>query len=155
MGDTTNKPIIAFLSTYPPRKCGIATFTYDTATAVNNLPSYLFKSKIIAINDHKQTYNYSKDVLFQIDNAEIKDYVKAARIINENENIKAVSIQHEFKLYGFDYGDYGDNLLSFLETVKKPILRQCIPCYLLHPTIEKRLFNNWLKIQTIWLSCLS
>ncbi|MDP6647782.1 MAG: glycosyltransferase [Candidatus Woesearchaeota archaeon] len=142
MNNSINKPIIAFLSTYPPRKCGIATFTCDLASAVDNLPSSDLKSKIIAINDGSQTYDYKNGILFQLRDNTSMDYVKAAHIINENENIKAVSIQHEFKLYGSDYNEYGENLLLFIGAITKPVvttLHTVLPAPSLH---RKRIIQS-------------
>jgi glycosyltransferase involved in cell wall biosynthesis len=119
MRDSINKTAIAFLSTFPPRQCGIATFTLDLATAIDKLDFSDIKTKIIAVNEHKQKPNYTNGILYQIDNKKIEDYVEAAKLVNGSEDIKAVSIQHEFKLYG---SDYGENLLLFLKAIKKPVV---------------------------------
>lgn len=119
MDNNTNNAAIAFLSTFPPRQCGIATFTIDLTTAIDKLDFSDIKIKIIAINEHKQKPNYTQGILYQIDNKEAEDYVEAAKLVNRSEDIKAVSIQHEFKLYG---SDYGENLLLFLNTIKKPVV---------------------------------
>ena len=110
---------IVYLSTYPPRKCGIASFTQDLAAAIDKIANPKIKSKIIALNDDGNSYDYSDKVLYQIKDIDIKDYVKVAQKINKNNKIKLVSIQHEFKIFG---SDYGENLLVFLEKLKKPIV---------------------------------
>ncbi|MBN1503040.1 glycosyltransferase [Candidatus Woesearchaeota archaeon] len=109
---------IYFLGTYPPRKCGIATFTYDLSSAFNRAANPKLKSKIGAMNDNNSEYNYDDRVMFQINDADAKEYIIAANEINNDENTKLVSVQHEFKIFG---SDYGENLLSFLETLKKPV----------------------------------
>lgn len=113
-----NQPMVLFLSSYPPRKCGIATFTQDLSVAVDQLPNSGLKSKFIAINDNGN-YEYPADVIFQISENEVQDYVKTAKKINSMPNVRQVSIQHEFKLYG---SEHGDNLLSFLEVLEKPVV---------------------------------
>ncbi|UCC91862.1 MAG: glycosyltransferase [Candidatus Aenigmatarchaeota archaeon] len=113
-----NQPLILFLSSYPPRKCGIATFTQDLSVAVDQLPNSGLKSKFIAINDNGN-YEYPDDVIFQIREKEVEDYVKTAKKINSMPNVRQVSIQHEFNLYG---SEHGDNLLSFLEVLEKPVV---------------------------------
>ncbi len=118
MKNEKDRPWILFLSSYPPRKCGIATFTQDLSTAIEQLPNSEFKSKFIAINDNGN-YEYSDDVIFQISENEVKDYVKTAKKINSMPNVRQVSIQHEFKLYG---SEHGDNLLPFLEVLEKPVV---------------------------------
>ena len=110
---------IAYLSTYPPRKCGIATFTQDLTTAVDGVTNPKIKTKIIALNDNGNEYSYSDYVLYQINDIDAGDYINAAKRINENDKIKLVSVQHEFKIFG---SDYGENILVFLEAVKKPVI---------------------------------
>ena len=110
---------IVYLSTYPPRECGIATFTKDLSVAMDKIINPKFKSKIIALNDKENFYNYSNDVLYQINHTDIQSYIEVAQKINENDNVKAVSIQHEFNIFG-SYP--GENLLGFLKQVKKPVI---------------------------------
>ena len=115
----TQQSFVVYLSTYPSRKCGIATFTQDLSTAIDKIASPKLKSKIIALNDNRSSYDYSNDVVFQINDTNIQDYLEAAKKINEDDKIKLVNVQHEFKIFG---SDYGENLLVFLEAVKKPVI---------------------------------
>ena len=109
---------IVYLGTHPPRKCGIATFTQDLTTAMDKIINPKIKSKIAALNDNGN-YNYPNEVLYQIRDIDAEDYIKVAQKINENDKIKLVSVQHEFKIFG---SDYGENLLVFLEALKKPVI---------------------------------
>lgn len=115
----TQQSYIAYLSTYPSRKCGIATFTQDLSGAMDKLANPKVKSKIIALNDNGNSYEYSNDVLYEINDVDTKDYSNVAQEINNNDKIKVISVQHEFKIFG---SDYGENLLKFLKTVKKPVV---------------------------------
>jgi glycosyltransferase involved in cell wall biosynthesis len=115
-----SSPSILFVSTFPPRECGIATFTQDLTNAIDKEFAPEIKSRILAINDSETSfYNYPRKVSLQISEHEIEDYINCANFINRSPNIKLVSIQHEYGLYGGDWGDY---LLLFLELIKKPIL---------------------------------
>ena len=108
------------MGTFPPRECGIATFTKDLVTAMDNKFSPTIKSKILALNKNSVNfYNYSEDVIYQIDDTNIKEYIEVAKKINENELIKLVNIQHEFGLFGGTYGDY---IIPFLAIVRKPVV---------------------------------
>ena len=107
---------IGYLSTYPPRECGIANFTKDLIDAIYELDG--LKSSVIAINEKGAIYDYERRVKFTIDRDDAEDYVKAAKYVNSS-NIKLLVIQHEFGLYGGDYGEY---LKLFLENVKKPVI---------------------------------
>jgi glycosyltransferase involved in cell wall biosynthesis len=114
-----NRNFIVYLTSCLPRKCGIATFTEDLCQAVDKIADLKFKSKKVALNDNGNSYDYSNDVLYQIQDKEINDYLNIAEKINKNDKIKLISVQHEFKIFG---SDYGDNLLLFLNAVKKPVI---------------------------------
>jgi glycosyltransferase involved in cell wall biosynthesis len=107
---------IAYLSTYPPRECGIATFTKDLIDAICNLDG--LKPSIIAINEKGAIYDYDRRVKRKIDRDDVEDYVKAAEYVNSS-NIQLLVVQHEFGLYG---GDYGEHIKFFLKNVKKPVI---------------------------------
>ena len=107
---------VGYLSTYPPRECGIANFTKDLIDAASKLDK--LKSSIIAINEKGAIYDYDRRVKKKIDRDNIEDYVKAAEYVNSS-NIQLLVVQHEFGLYG---GDYGENIRLFLDKVKKPVI---------------------------------
>ena len=114
------EPFILYMATYPPRECGIATFTRDVSEAIDRRFFPILKSKILAMNNNgTNIYNYSKKVNLQISDTEITDYLTSAKIINQSPQIKLVNIQHEFGIFGGEYGEY---LLPFLEILKKPIV---------------------------------
>ncbi|MHA1106486.1 MAG: glycosyltransferase, partial [Promethearchaeota archaeon] len=111
---------ILHIATYPPRECGIATFTKDLITALDKKFSPFIKSKILVINDNSNNnYENIEEVLFDIANNDISAYKKAAKRVNEINSIKLISIQHEFGIFGGEYGNY---LIKFLEIVKKPVV---------------------------------
>ena len=108
------------MGTYPPRECGIATFTQDLAVAMNKEFSPKLKSKIIALdNDLSKNFDYPAEVIFRINNGNVQDYVDIAKKINRTRAIKLINIQHEYGIFG---GYYGDFILSFLKIVKKPVV---------------------------------
>ncbi|MBN2368347.1 glycosyltransferase family 4 protein [Candidatus Woesearchaeota archaeon] len=115
-----NPPCILFMSTFPPRECGLATFTDDLTGAMENNFSNKFRFRILAMNkDVTNMYDYPKKVLLQINDTDIQEYIDAAKHINRTESIKLVSIQHEFGIFGGRLGDY---LIPFLEILKKPVV---------------------------------
>src|SRR3989344_314966 len=114
------EPQVLYMATYPPRECGIATFTKDVSSAIDRMFSPTLKSKILAMNSSgANIYNYPKKVALQISDSEITDYLETARKINRSRNIKIVNIQHEFGIFG---GEYGNFLLPFLEILNKPVV---------------------------------
>ena len=111
---------ILYVSTFPPRECGIATFTRDLTSAMDKKFNPTLKSKILAINDNGSSmYNYRNKVKMQLNESYIEQYIDLAKKINNDDKIKLVSIQHEFGIFGGTYGDY---LIPFLETLKKPVV---------------------------------
>ena len=110
---------ICFLGSFPPRECGIATFTKDLSSSMNKKFNPHLKSRIIALNENNSFYNYDNQVIIQINKSNIEDFINVAKKINNSKDIKLVCIQHEFGLFGGKYGSY---LLSFLETIEKPVV---------------------------------
>lgn len=116
---------IAYVTTYPPRECGIATFTYDLSQAINTLGVFA-RPTVVAINDSRlnQTKPYSKEVKFIIEQHDKTSYLAAAEYIN-NSDIALVSLQHEFGIYGTESGKDnwdGSLVLDFLRALKKPVV---------------------------------
>ncbi|MDD5071864.1 MAG: glycosyltransferase [Patescibacteria group bacterium] len=113
-------PCALYVGTFPPRECGIATFTQDLTNAIDRGFNPDLKSRILAINSSATAiYNYPGKVIMQISQDEMEDYLLRAKEINKSRNIKLVSIQHEYGIFGGEHGNY---LLPFMEIVKKPII---------------------------------
>lgn len=115
-------PRVAFLGSYPPRECGIGTFTYDLVNAYDAIdPTRL--SSVIAMNDFGQMYDYDLHdyqgrVRWQIDAEDLDSYLQIADEINRSR-IQVVCIQHEYGIFGGDDGEY---ILEFMRRVDKPIV---------------------------------
>jgi len=117
---------ITFVSSYPPRVCGIATFTQDLLLHIihNDLA---IKCDVCAIDPSQESHTYGclSPLLYPRSKVRciIKDkdpisFFEAARKINLT-NVDVVNIQHEFGLYG---GIWGSNILDFMEALDKPII---------------------------------
>jgi glycosyltransferase involved in cell wall biosynthesis len=108
---------LAFLSTYPPRRCGIGTFTRDLteATAAARIGSSI---RVLAVSDSAGPYEYESPVRFEIRQGVKQDYVRAADHLNYSD-VQLVCIQHEFGIFG---GDDGAHVLAFLARLKKPVV---------------------------------
>ncbi len=93
------QPEILVISSFPPRECGIATYSQDLIKSLNNKFSDSFSIKICSLESGKTNYNYVKDVKFVLDTSNAIDYERICRLINEDNNIQIVLIQHEFGFF--------------------------------------------------------
>jgi len=113
--ESMNKIEPAYVSTYPPSECGIATFCKDVATSVAKYTPFS-KPTVIAVKREHEIEPYERVVRFQILKEDRQSYIDAARYVNDS-SIDIVSLQHEYGIYGGPDGEY---VLDFLEALKKP-----------------------------------
>lgn len=122
----------AFISSYIPRKCGIATFTKDLTKAMNDLnPESLVR--IVALNQPGKSYKYPREVVASIEREDIDRYEEVATMLNDS-NVDVICLQHEYGLYGGDQGEY---IFKLLGRVRQPIVTT-LHTILEHPTDLQR-----------------
>ncbi|AEV67980.1 glycosyltransferase family 4 protein [Acetivibrio clariflavus] len=112
----SNRPRnIAFLSTYPPRECGLATFTQDLVRELDNV-GVLNKPKVIAVSN--DNYSYSDRVIMELKQHERESYIETANTINSSD-IELLVIEHEYGIFGGDSGEY---ILDLVENLQIPFI---------------------------------
>lgn len=106
MQKTTAK--ILFVTSYPPRECGIATYSQDLITALNNKFDNCFDIKICALeNNHEQFIYQEADSIYCILNVDKDNSFKdITHIINSDASIALVVFQHEFGFYAAHESDF-------------------------------------------------
>ncbi|MFI5266659.1 MAG: glycosyltransferase family 4 protein [Chloroflexota bacterium] len=117
VGCTARCPRAIFIASYPPRECGIATFTHDLVTAVDRFnPAQ--PGGIVAMTDPGKSHVYPPAVKWQIQRDVASSYEEAAELVNDGP-YDVVNIQHEYGLYG---GPRGAHLFRFLDRLRKPVV---------------------------------
>jgi glycosyltransferase involved in cell wall biosynthesis len=114
-----NLPEILFVTSYPPRECGIATYSQDLLKALHNKFSNSFALKVCALEAGKGTHSYQDEVKYVLDTTNVPGYAEMALTINADKRIQLVMVQHEFGFFG-DAGE--DAFLQFLYRLTKPII---------------------------------
>src|SRR5690242_11130329 len=108
---------IALIGNYLPRRCGIATFTYDLHRALSISKPDL-EAYVVAMSDHGRAYDYPPAVRFQVRDQVVEDYIRAADILNQ-ARFDAVSLQHEFGIFG---GEAGGHIIELLSRLRMPVI---------------------------------
>ncbi len=109
-------PRALFVGSYPPRECGIATFTKDVVDAYDR--AFGFSSEIVAVDEPGgEVRRYGPEVIARISEQDLFSYGAVARIANRHP-AQIVNIQHEYGLFG---GERGEWLVEFMRAVDKPV----------------------------------
>ena len=101
---------IAFLSTYPPRECGLATFTEDLVNAIDKVER--IRPCVMAVSVGKEEYSDAR-VAYKLLQHDRASYVDAARWANVHVDL--LVIEHEYGIFGGECGEYIIDLARGLE----------------------------------------
>jgi glycosyltransferase involved in cell wall biosynthesis len=112
-------PEILFITSFPNRECGIATYCEDLLKSIQAQFGSSFAVKVCALESDDKEYDYPECVDYVLKTNNFNDYYDLAEEINDNYNISLVFIQHEFGLFGGEMGDYFIQLLSL---INKPVI---------------------------------
>nr|MBP9234865.1 hypothetical protein [Hyphomonadaceae bacterium] len=107
----------AMIGNFPPRKCGIATFTRDSFESLRGaLPRT--KWSLIAMEDRSGGHVYPEAVTHVIPQDDLATYERVADDLNLS-GVETVFVQHEFGIYG---GESGSHLLFLLRRLRMPVI---------------------------------
>ncbi len=111
---------IAYIGTYPPRECGIGTFTQNlfraTSGQIENTTAN--EGVVIAMDDGAESYQYPTEVKFKIHQEQQEDYLEAARYINLS-GADVCILEHEYGIFGGQNGIY---VLPLLYRLQVPLI---------------------------------
>jgi glycosyltransferase involved in cell wall biosynthesis len=111
-------PEILFITSYPPRQCGIATYSQDLIKALKNKFKHSFKIKICPLESKTEQHVYSEPTQYILNTDHSNAFQNLATKINANDAIQIVLIQHEFGLFRQNEADF----TTFLNAVLKPVI---------------------------------
>lgn len=116
--DEEQLPEILFITSYPPRECGIATYSQDLMKALNNQYVSSFSLTVCALeNDHEKHHYPDEEVKYTLNTSDAASYKTIAETINNDDAIKLVVIQHEFGLFHDN-----ESFNAFLLEINKPLV---------------------------------
>ena len=132
---------IAYIATYPPRQCGIGTFTQDLFNSMieSKKDDDEKNSFIVAMDDSDELQAYPEEVKLTIKQELQEDYLAAAKYINMS-GADCCILQHEFGIFGGQDGIY---ILPLLHELEIPLI------VTLHTVMQNPSNNQKEVLQTI------
>ena len=133
---------IVFIGTYPPRECGIGTFTKNLYNSMVTKKERLrndYEGIVIALNDFDNDYEYPEEVKLTISQDQQEEYLQAAEFINISGADLCI-LEHEFGIFGGQNGVY---ILPLLHRLNVPII------VTLHTILKTPSYNEKAVLQEI------
>ncbi len=110
-------PSIVVITSYPPRECGIATYSKDLIDQLNTLFSGSFAIKVCHVLENADSLVDIDDFIALNPDSE-QSYDEVSEKINKDPSVNLILIQHEFGLFSQNPKKF----LSFLNTLEKPVI---------------------------------
>ncbi|THF72837.1 glycosyltransferase family 4 protein [Cohnella fermenti] len=109
---------VAYVSTYVPKKCGLATYTHHLREAVMEARQAVVPDPVVAMCNPDEVSGYGESWHLPLLKNEQDDYLRIADTLNKS-SVDVVSLQHEFGIFG---GDAGGHVLGLLDRLEKPVV---------------------------------
>ncbi len=110
-------PRTLFMGSFPPRECGIATFTSDVVQSFDL--TFATESDVVAIDEPgAEGRIYPANVVMRLHQDEPDSYRRIARQIDAHP-ADLLDVQHEYGLFG---GTDGSWFVDLLEAIEKPVV---------------------------------
>lgn len=108
---------IVYVSTFPPKICGIGSYTRDLIIGMESLSRGAVQ-RVVAIDAPGESFDYGPEVVYQFEKDKVANFIKAAKFLSQSD-FDVVSLQHEYGLYG---GEMGNFVLHLTGGLKKPLV---------------------------------
>jgi glycosyltransferase involved in cell wall biosynthesis len=108
---------VCLIGTYPPRECGIATFTSDLQKSLSD-KDLAMQAHVVAVTGAADKFHYADEVTFEIRQNHLTDYRLAAEYINFS-GADIICLQHEFGIFGGSDGRY---IIELLANLRAPVV---------------------------------
>ncbi|MDN4593797.1 glycosyltransferase family 4 protein [Polycladomyces subterraneus] len=109
---------VAYVSTYVPKRCGLATYTSHLRQYVQSAEKGCEADTVIAMVDQSEDLQEYDPSLWFLRRDVREDYRKLAQRVNDSP-VTVVSLQHEFGIFGGNAGEY---VLDFVRELRKPLV---------------------------------
>jgi hypothetical protein len=131
----------AYIGTYPPRQCGIGTFTNNLRTSMLNsiTEENLHEGFVVAMTHTEEYDGYPDEVKLKIRQEYQRDYLEAAKFINLS-GADVCILEHEFGIFGGQNGVY---ILPLLHRLEVPLI------VTLHTILKRPSYNEMAVLQEI------
>lgn len=116
--DSKKMTKIACISTYPPRECGIATFSKDLQLSIEERFGGKMKLIIFPLETQTDSHKYPCKIGGVLNTDYEMDFLKVSQSINSNKDIALILIQHEFGLFKNNESAF----LKLIDSLKKPVV---------------------------------
>ena len=111
-------PEILCMTTFPPRQCGIATYSYDLIKALNKQFVHSFDVQVCALENDNEQHDYEDNIKYKLNTSSSASYLDLTEQINNDQNIKILLVQHEFGLFA----DNEAAFYTFVTSINIPVV---------------------------------
>jgi glycosyltransferase involved in cell wall biosynthesis len=125
---------VTCITSFPPRECGIATYSQDLLNALSNKFDD-FNLTVCALENKHEQHEYAEQPKYILNTDTKNAFIKLAFQLNRNESLHAVILQHEF---GF-FMKHEKELIEFVRTLEKPLI---IVFHTVLPNPSEKLLQN-------------
>ncbi|MEJ8819029.1 glycosyltransferase [Lacibacter sp. H407] len=111
-------PEVLFITSYPPRECGIATYSQDLIKMLSSKFDHSFDFSICALESDTEQYTYAEPIKYILNTNTVHAFQNMAATINADTVVELVVLQHEFGFYTANEKDFS----AFLKLLQKPFV---------------------------------